>query len=80
MLKIFWLDSQLCIKIVFFLLSEKSTGGHILSQVQLVISASGSLYLVDLHGVGGLTGIIRDQSRGGGSISYHPIPLARPKA
>ena len=27
----------------------------------------------------GLAGTIRDQSRGRGSISYHPIPLARPK-
>ena len=42
--------------------------------------ASGSLDLVDLHGVGGLAGTIRDQSRGRGSISYHPIPLARPKS
>ena len=36
-----------------------------------VISASGSLYLVDLHGVGGLAGTIMDQSRDRGSISYH---------
>ena len=45
-----------------------------------VISASWSLDLVDLHGVGGLAGTITDQSRGRGSISYHPIPLARPKS
>ena len=45
-----------------------------------VISASGSLDMVDLHGVGGLPGTIRDQSRGRGSISYHPTPLARPKS
>ena len=42
--------------------------------------ASGSLDLVDLHGIGGLAGAIRDQSRGRGSISYNPIPLARPKS
>ena len=45
-----------------------------------VISASGSLDLVDLHGVGSLAGTIRDQSRGCGIISDHPIPLARPKS
>ena len=34
---------------------------------------------MDLHGVGGLAGTIREHSRDRGSISYHPIPLARPK-
>ena len=41
---------------------------------------SGFLDLVYLHGVGGLAGTIKDQSRGRGSISYHLIPLARPKS
>ena len=45
-----------------------------------VISSSGSLDLVDLHGAGGLAGTIKDQSRGRGSIRYHPIELARAKS
>ena len=46
----------------------------------LVISVSGSLDFVDLHGVGRPDWYHQGPVKGLGSPSYHPIPLARPKS
>ena len=45
-----------------------------------VISVSGSLDLVDLHGVGRSDWYPQGPVKGRGSNSYHPIPLTRPKS
>ena len=45
-----------------------------------VISASRSLDLVDLHGVGRSDWYHQGPVKGRGSTSYHPIPLARPRS
>ena len=47
---------------------------------KFLISASGSLDLVDLHGVWRPDWYHQGPVKGCGSTSYHPIPLARPKS